>query len=238
MRPLRWLVLAVALVSLALLAVSGPGTRLGLWEFRTGFVLLRWTVYLGAGAAALALLLLVVQAVRGTPGKGMLALALLLGAGAAYVPWSQYRVARTVPPIHDITTDTAEPPIFVAVLPLRANARNPVEYGGAAVAEQQRKAYPDIVPLHLDVAPPDAFAKALAAAKAMGWEIVDANADAGRIEATATTRWFGFKDDVVVRLKADGAGTRLDVRSLSRVGGSDVGTNARRIREYLARFKP
>jgi uncharacterized protein (DUF1499 family) len=71
----------------------------------------------------------------------------------------------------------------------------------------------------------------------MGWDIVAADAPAGRIEATATTRWFGFKDDVVVRIEPAGEGSRIDVRSVSRVGGSDVGTNAKRIRAYLRRLQ-
>jgi uncharacterized protein (DUF1499 family) len=80
-----------------------------------------------------------------------------------------------------------------------------------------------------------AFRRAADAARAMGWEMVAADSAAGRVEATATTRWFGFKDDVVVRVRPDGAGSRIDVRSVSRVGGSDVGANAARIRAYLAR---
>jgi len=79
--------------------------------------------------------------------------------------------------------------------------------------------------------------RALAAARASGWAIVAADSAAGRIEATATTAWFGFKDDVVVRVAPEGTGSRVDVRSVSRVGKSDVGANARRIREYLERVR-
>jgi uncharacterized protein (DUF1499 family) len=70
----------------------------------------------------------------------------------------------------------------------------------------------------------------------MGWQIVDANASEGRIEATDTTFWFGFKDDIVIRVAATSGGSRIDVRSVSRVGRSDVGTNAKRIRCYLKRL--
>jgi uncharacterized protein (DUF1499 family) len=91
--------------------------------------------------------------------------------------------------------------------------------------------------LHLDAPPAQAFDRALAAARAMSWEIVASDPAQGRIEATATTFWFGFKDDIVVRIAAEGAGSRLDVRSLSRIGKSDVGANARRIRDYLAKVK-
>jgi uncharacterized protein (DUF1499 family) len=81
--------------------------------------------------------------------------------------------------------------------------------------------------------PARAFERALAVARAQGWEIVAAVPAEGRIEATDTTRFFGFKDDIVIRVKAEGAGSRVDVRSLSRVGKSDVGKNASRIRAYL-----
>jgi uncharacterized protein (DUF1499 family) len=110
----------------------------------------------------------------------------------------------------------------------------PAAYPGGEVAAAQRRAYPDIGPLALAMPPATAFARALDAAKGMGWEIVAADAGAGRIEATATTPWFGFRDDVVVRITPAAAGSRVDVRSVSRVGRSDLGTNARRIREYLA----
>jgi uncharacterized protein (DUF1499 family) len=105
------------------------------------------------------------------------------------------------------------------------------------VAELQRKAYPDIRPLELPVPPQQAFSKALAAAEAMGWEIVAQDPAAGRIEAVATTLWFDFKDDVVIRVAEAGRGSRIDIRSKSRVGRSDIGTNARRIRAYLERLK-
>ena len=106
-------------------------------------------------------------------------------------------------------------------------------YGGPAIAAQQKKAYPDLKPAVLGVPPAQAFDRAVDAAKKQGWEIVAAVPAAGRIEATDTTRWFGFKDDVVIRVRPEGAGSRVDVRSVSRVGRGDVGTNARRIRGFL-----
>jgi uncharacterized protein (DUF1499 family) len=142
--------------------------------------------------------------------------------------------ARRVPPIHDITTDLDRPPKFVAVLPLRAGAPNPATYGGSEVADAQRRSYPDIKPLLLGVPAGAAYSRALASARGMGWELVASDSTTGRIEATATTPWFGFKDDVVVRVRPEGPGSRIDVRSVSRVGKSDVGANAQRIRTYLA----
>jgi uncharacterized protein (DUF1499 family) len=172
------------------------------------------------------------------PGsKGVALAGLVLGVIAAGMPINSINTARHSP-IHDVSTATANPPQFVAVLPLRAAAKaaNTTDYD-AKTAQLQKETYPDIGPLHLDAPPAQAFDRSLAAARGMGWEIVASDPAQGRIEATATTFWFGFKDDIVVRIAAEGAGSRLDVRSLSRIGKSDVGANARRIRDYLAKVK-
>jgi len=231
MKPAHFSVL-LSLIAAVLLLIAGPGTRLELWEFRTGFQLMRWAALAGLGAAALAVVMLLLPHTR-REGVAALLVALALGLGVAFVPWNGMRQARTLPPIHDITTDTRRPPEFVAILPLRADAPNPAVYGGPDIAQAQIGAYPDLRTHRIDVAPAEAFDRALQVARDMGWEIVAADTAAGRIEATDTTFWFGFKDDVVIRVKADGAGSRVDVRSVSRVGESDVGTNARRIRAYL-----
>ncbi len=227
------LVLLLAVLAAVLLLIAGPGTRMEWWDFRTGFKLLRWATFGGLTAAALALVALLVPRTR-RGGAASLVLALVIGLGVAYPPLQGMRTARSVPPIHDITTDTAQPPAFVAVLPLREDAPNPSDHPGEDVAAQQRAAYPDLQPLRLDAEPAAAFERALEAARGMGWEIVASDPAAGRIEATDTTFWFGFKDDVVVRVASDGDGSVIDVRSVSRVGMSDVGTNAKRIRAYLA----
>lgn len=234
MKPAHVVVL-LCFVAAALLLVAGPGTRMDWWSFRTGFQLLRWAAYLGMGVAGLAVLLLFVP--RARPQRGALVAALLVGLAVAWVPWNGMRQARSLPPIHDISTDTADPPAFVAVLPLRADAPNSAEYEGEAIAQAQREGYPDLGPVLVSLPAGEAFARALAEARAMGWEIVDAEPASGRIEATDTTFWFGFKDDVVVRVRPDGAGSRIDVRSVSRVGGSDVGANAARIRAYTERLQ-
>lgn len=227
-----WYPLALSLVAALLLLIAGPGTRLGLWEFGTGFQLMRWAAFAGLAAAAVALLMLLVPHTRRS-GIGALLVALVIGVGVAFVPWSGMQQAKRVPPIHDISTDTERPPEFVAILPLRADASNPATYAGTEVARAQAEAYPDVRTHRIDAAPGETFERALAAAREMGWEIVAADPASGRIEATATTLWFGFKDDVVIRIEADGGGSRVDVRSVSRVGQSDVGANAARIREYL-----
>lgn len=227
------LALVIAVIAVLLLLVAGPGTRLGLWDFRTGFGVMRWAVYVGIGAAVLAAGMLLTPSLRSSNGA-TLAVALVLGLGVAFVPWNAMRGAKQVPPIHDITTDTARPPEFVAILPLRADASNPATYGGPDIARQQITAYPELRPYTTALPPAKAFDQALKGAEKMGWEIVASDAASGRIEASDTTLWFGFIDDVVIRVEAEGDGSRIDVRSVSRVGKSDVGTNAKRIRAYLA----
>jgi uncharacterized protein (DUF1499 family) len=124
----------------------------------------------------------------------------------------------------------------VALLEVRNQSPNGAAYGGSAVAAQQQKAYADLKPLVIAAPPREAMQRALDAARDMGWEVRASDTASGRIEATATTRWFGFKDDVIVRIRPEGAGSRVDARSVSRVGASDVGANAKRIREFLSRL--
>lgn len=230
------LVLLVAVVAAVLLLIAGPGTRMEWWDFSTGFKLMKWATFTGIGAAVLALIGLLVPRVRRS-GVAPLVISLVVGLLVAYVPWQGMRTAKSVPPIHDISTDTDEPPVFVEILPLRADASNPSEYAGADLASQQRAAYADLQPLRLQVGTDAAFDRALAAAESMGWEIVDADKASGRIEASDTTFWFGFVDDVVVRVRGDAESSVIDVRSVSRVGQSDVGKNAKRIRAYLEKLK-
>lgn len=225
---------AVVAAGAAAAVLAGWGTRADLWSFKAGFPLLMGAV----GGTALGVLLCLIGVIRTRSGKKLgrwrAVLGLLVGVAVVGIPTMYSLKARNVPPIHDITTDLENPPAFSVIAPLRRGAPNSVEYGGPEIAQQQRTAYPDVQPIVLDAPPDRAFGRALDAARDMGWEIVDANPSQGRIEATATTFWFGFKDDVVVRVSATEAGSQIDVRSLSRVGRSDVGANAARIRTYLA----
>ncbi len=225
--------LALVLIAGALLGASGPGTRFGLWPFPAGLQLLLGAAALGLVGAAIALVGLLRRRARAGQAGG-LAAALVLGVGVALVPGYWLLAAFAVPAIHDISTDLEDPPAFVAVLPLRADAPNPAIHGGAELAQAQRRGYPDIRPGHLALPPAQAFARALEAARRMGWEVVGEDEPGGRIEATATSFWFGFADDVVIRLRPEGEGSRIDLRSVSRVGRSDVGANAARIRAYLS----
>jgi uncharacterized protein (DUF1499 family) len=224
-------------IASALALLAAPlGYRLGVLSLRFALAtLLPWGVYLAIGAAVVSLAGLVITLARPKETRRGLLLAatsVVVAAAMIAVP-ARFRLGPPPPPIHDITTDTRDPPEYVAVLPRRASAPNPTEYGGERVAAQQREAYPDLQPAMLNVPPREAFERALAAVHTMGWDLVEADAAAGRIEATDTTFWFGFKDDVVIRVRPADGGSRVDVRSLSRVGVGDAGTNARRIRAYL-----
>ena len=226
--------LALALVAGLALLLAGTGHRFGWWSFGTGFRVVRWAVYGGIAAAVISAAGLVIAPLRARRRGMFRALAgLIIALAVVGVPLSYLQTARSVPPIHDITTDPEDPPEFEAIVPMRADAPNPVTYGGPPVAAQQRAAYPDIVPADHPVAPETAFDAALVAAAAMGWTVVATDKAAGRIEATDRTFWFGFTDDVVIRIRPTDAGSRIDVRSTSRVGVGDFGTNAGRIRDYL-----
>lgn len=227
--------LVVATVAGVLTAVAGLGHRWGWWGFPTGFQVLRWGAYAGVAGIILGLTGLMLTLIRRrSRGASLAVIAMLISVTAVAIPLQQLRLARSVPPIHDITTDTKSPPQFEAILPLRHDASNPSKYGGPDIARQQRAAYPEVQPLSVAQPRAEVFRTALAIARERGWDIVATEADRGRIEAVATTFWFGFKDDVVIRLTSQGDATRTDMRSLSRVGRSDVGANARRIREFLS----
>jgi len=233
----RAVTLALGVAAFALLLASGPATRSGLWDWRTGLRVFAGAATVGMIAAAAAVVLLAIGFVprwRSRPWVPLVALCLGL---AAMAPPLIFRAqASHVPPIHDITTDAQDPPAFMALLAERDHSPNGSAYAGAQVFDQQRAAYPDIKPAVLPGAPRDTMQRAIDAARSLGWEVVASDAAAGRIEATDRTRWFGFSDDIVVRVRPEGAGSRVDVRSASRVGRSDVGANARRVRKFLAKL--
>ncbi|MDQ3025803.1 MAG: DUF1499 domain-containing protein [Pseudomonadota bacterium] len=233
----RWIVLALAVLALAMLLVSGPGTRQGMWGWQAGLALVKWGWFAGIAAAVGALgLLLLLAFPRFRARPWMAVLALCLAVATIAPPLILLGQAKRVPPIHDISTDTADPPAFVGLLEERRKAPNGFAYGGEPVAAQQRRAYADIKPVIVKSAPRETTQRAIDAARAMGWEVVVADAATGRVEAIDTSTWFGFKDDIVVRVRAEGPGSRIDVRSVSRVGMSDLGANAKRIRGFLAKL--
>ncbi len=142
------------------------------------------------------------------------------------------------PPIHDITTDTVNAPAFVDAVAVREadKAMNKPEYFASEVAPKQLAAYPDLKTIVIAKPADEVYQKAVDVAKSMGWEIISSVREDGRIEATATTPWIAFKDDVVIRVINFGTETRVDVRSKSRVGKGDAGLNAKRIREFRDRL--
>ena len=230
----RNLSLAIAFLAFLLLCVSGPGTRAGWVPWQVGLGMWRFCFWLGAGAAVVALVLILLLAfpkLRVRPWMPITALC--LGLLAAAPPAILLAQAKSLPRIHDVTTDMADPPTFVALMEMRKKTPNGAAYGGEEIAAQQRQGYPDLKPLVLKTPPRDTMQKAIDAARSLGWEVVASDAAAGRIEATDTTGWFGFKDDIVVRIRPEGDGSRVDVRSVSRVGLSDIGANAKRVRRYL-----
>jgi uncharacterized protein (DUF1499 family) len=240
LRFLPHLGLLLAVIAIVLLALVPIGWRAGWWPYRFSLLsLMAYSAYFGIAAVIVSVLALVISVFgRSAIGRGGFAIAILAvaaGGLTAYVPWHYRTLARSVPPIDDITTDTDNPPAFVAVNKLReAEDSNLSTYGGAETAALQKRAYPDLAPLSLALAPDKAFPIALATAKKMSWTIVEADPTTRRIEASEQSFWMGFTDDIVVRVAAADSGSRIDVRSASRHGRSDLGVNAARIRTYLA----
>ena len=224
----------LSLIAAVLFLMSGYGYQWGLWGLGTGFTILRYSTY-----AAIGLTIISVPTywfVRNSEFKAKFLVVfvfLLMGAATVTALYWQNE-ARSVPPIHDITTDLNNPPEFVALIRLREDAPNPPEYSGEETAEAQREAYPHIQPLLLDTDLQEVMDHAVMLLIDRKWDIVAINRNDGRIEATEKLAWFGFKDDVVLRFTEMDEGTRVDMRSKSRIGRSDVGVNAKRIDTFLS----
>ena len=221
----------VSLSAFLLVALPGPLYKYGVVDLGTAFTGFKFGVF--AGIAALILLVLQIIFKRKTVTLGSTIMALLLSTLAIAIPLSMLNKGKSVPPIHDISTDLVNPPEFVAIAPLRADAPNPVEYAGVEVATQQRAAYPELQTLHY----PQSKSELVEATKQVidnsGWQLVNIDANQGIVEATDRTMWFGFKDDVIVRITDNGSKRLVDIRSKSRVGGSDLGKNAERIHGFI-----
>lgn len=230
--------LAVVLTALSVLLIAaGPlGWRAGWWHFRFAFnTLMPSSAYLAvAGLVVSIITLLFLRSSVGRRGTRAAICALIVSATLVYVPWQWTHLRATVPPLHDITTDTQNPPAFAAVLPARrAEDGNTVVYDPSNAALQEQ-GYPDLAPVTTSLPPPVAFERALDVATGMsGWRIVLSDPTAGRIEASQSSRFFGFTDDIVIRVAADGAGSRIDMRSEARQGRGDYGVNAARVRKYM-----
>lgn len=227
---MKILVSLVSLSAFLLVALPGPLYKYGVVDLGTAFTGFKFGVF--AGIATLILLVLQILFKRKTVTLGSTIMALLLSTIAIAIPLSMLNKGKSVPPIHDISTDLVNPPEFVAIAPLRADAPNPVEYAGVEVATQQRAAYPELQTLNYTQSKSELVEATKQVIDHLGWQLVNIDADQGIVEATDRTMWFGFKDDVIVRITDKGSERLVDIRSKSRVGGSDLGKNAERIHDF------
>jgi uncharacterized protein (DUF1499 family) len=236
--------LLVSAVVLLIILVTGPlGYKFSVVPLEPSLISL---LIAFAGGALVFLIGLVYLTIAIQSGLGVnrnfVIVSMILGLLPVGIMGPQMAAALDAPPIHDITTDTANPPRFVAVVPLRQNAPNGYEYGVSEAWPAEKlgattiEAYPGLKPIKSDLSVADAVDRTEAILQSMGLQIVAVDKDAGLVEATATTFWFGFKDDMVVRVVGDGEGSKIDLRSMSRVGQSDVGANAARIVDFSDHF--
>lgn len=238
-RRLARLAFYLACVAALTVVACGPAHRYLHIDLDLALIVFRFGFYLAAAAIALALAT-IVPTRPGDRRRGFVAavLALSVGVAAAWAPAQWLLQARTAPRINDVTTDTANVPAMVVTQRMRHGAPNPAGYPGESAAALQRAAYPDIVPVLIKASVADAFRKADAVAMAMGWDVVARAPADGRIEAIDTSEWFGLTDDIVIRIRPEGANrSRIDIRSKSRIGESDFGVNARRIRAFIERLR-
>ena len=235
----RWWAQAILIggvIAVVCLPLGALGTKFGLWAFTGGFMLLAAAAVLATLASFLGVIAYIVALRKQLLAeRPTLLIGIFLGVVVLAILGTQYSAASSVPPIHNISTDTENPPQFDKIVAIRSAAQaNPLAYDAAALAPQQTAAYPWVKPLTLMAPVDEVVDRAEAVMRDMGLEIVSSNKTTGLVEATATTFWFGFKDDVAVRVQpaADG-GTQVDLRSVSRVGQSDLGANAARIGQIL-----
>lgn len=228
-RILLYLSVAATLAFIA----SGYGYQWDIWSLGFAFTLLTYSAYAAIGLAVINLISL--WFLRKSRTKAIVYVVfsfIITGAAASTAIYWQQR-AQSVPPIHDISTDVNNPPEFSAIVRLRSDAPNPPEYAGKETAEMQRESYPEIEPLTVPHDLQDVMDAAVMLISEREWKLVAVNRKEGRIEATETLPWFGFKDDVVLRFTQTETGTQVDMRSKSRIGRGDVGVNAERIDEFL-----
>ncbi len=223
--------LTLAIVALLLLILGPLLTRTELLPFQFGLLAV-------ALAALLALITLFASlwALRHGYDKKLL-LAIALTAAPLALATLTISSGSGAPRIHDISTDTHDPPQFITAPTLPRAAQNSLVYD-TKNASLQQQAYPDLDTLISDRPPAQAFVDALTVARQLGWDVYAQDAEQGRIEAVETTALFRFKDDIVIRIRADEkSGSIIDLRSVSRVGDGDLGTNAKRIRHFTTAFQ-
>lgn len=222
--------LRLALITPVIMLIAGGLYRMRFVDFQIALLAFAIAVLI----AGLAALFGLVGAVLGGHGKTTRAVTALVVALLVLVaPLNTVRQGAGVPMIHDITTDLEDPPIFVEVPRKRSISDNSLDID-AEVLAAQKAYYTDIGPTMLPMAKTEAFALVREAVDAFDWVVHAENANLGYIEATASTPFFGFRDDVIIRVTEDTGGARVDMRSASRVGLSDLGVNAGRIRDFMA----
>lgn len=245
MKTILLIVAALAIGAAAVIAASGPGTRLGLWDYGTGLAIMRGMKYPAIIMAGLAGVSFVIAVLRARGLAALLVVATAAAGGAAAVPVKFEQLVDANPFIHDITTDFDNPPQIVAGAAFPR--KNPAEYVGAEVAphsdltiaEAQKTAFSDVQPIVINAGVGEIAGHTRAILQDMNMNVLREGSDStvSTIEATYTSFWFGFTDDFVVRLTGGEASTRVDVRSKSRVGVSDLGANSRRIREFYIKLQ-
>jgi uncharacterized protein (DUF1499 family) len=226
----RLALFAIAVVLLVVVIVN-----LGFLDPVPAIASLAGALFFAWVAMVLALGAFVVIWRQGSRGLGLAVTALGIGVGMLAYPAYLGVLFYRLPAVNDITTDPVDPPRFEAITRLRPRGANPVAYPGPAATQLQRAAYPDIEPLLVSVPPSEAYEAALAVITKRKWRIVDLRPPQtgrreGRIEAVARTPIMGFRDDIVVRVRAAEDGARVDMRSASRYGRHDFGANASRLR--------
>jgi len=231
-------ILIGSVVAATLLPLGAVGARLGIWSFMTGFLLLgAGTVLAAIGVVVGIAGIIAAKRRRLKDDKPAVYLGTLISVLIIALMGMQFQTASSVPPIHNISTDVVDPPAFVRIAALRGDDTNPLTYDAEQLASLQQDAYPWVQTLKTDRDAAAALRQSIRVLEGMGLEIVHVDEAAGLVEATDTTFWFGFKDDVVVRVRAADDGALVDMRSVSRVGLSDLGINARRIGAFLERFE-
>jgi uncharacterized protein (DUF1499 family) len=228
----------LAVFSLPVVMLAIIIARAGLLEIEP--VLATFAAALAMAVIAILMALFALGAVwrHGIEGLGAATAAILIGIALLAYPAYLGSKALRLPAIADITTDPIDPPRFETVGRLRSREANPIVYAGLYAAELQKTAYPDIVPLETTTNAQTAYDAARAVITKRRWQVINERPPQpgrrdGYIEAVARTPIMGFRDDVAVRIRAVGQGARVDVRSASRYGRHDFGTNAARVRVLL-----
>lgn len=177
------------------------------------------------------------RASRARPGRGRALSGVGIGLLLNSIVIINLSSLTDVPPINDITTNPDDPPSFTHAAQLEENRDRDLSYPGDSFAAQQRIAYPDLEPIHLDIPSGSVFRNSETAAAALGWKITYRDEKQGVIEATDTTQVFKFIDDIAIRIRSNGKKSIVDIRSKSRDGHGDLGTNAARIRAFRTQLE-